>query len=231
VLAQADSGVGVKNGINALGKKNLLGTFAPPWAVLCCRRLLGSLGAREQRSGMAEAIKVALIRDAAFFDWLDGTADALAACSPAEVWQLVQRSARHHLDHIAGGGDPFETGSARPLDFGHWAAHKLEVLSEHRLHHGEAVAVGMALDIVYSRLAGLLAETDAARALRLIRGLGLPTWDAELRAPALLDGVREFREHLGGELTVTMLAGIGRGVQVSEIDAARVRAAALELAP
>src|SRR5215467_12494969 len=95
-------------------------------------------------AGMAEAVKVALVRDPAFFVWLEAHGEALAVGDPACVESLVERSARLHLAHIAGSGDPFELGSARPLDFGHWAAHRLERLTTHRLRHGEAVAIGIA---------------------------------------------------------------------------------------
>lgn len=239
VLAQADSGVGVKCGVNAFGKKNFLGTFAPPWAVLIDRAFLETLPRRDGIAGMAEAVKVALIRDASLFTWMEQHAGALADLAPGPLSDLVRRSAELHLRHIAQGGDPFELGSARPLDFGHWSAHKLEALTEHRLRHGEAVAIGMALDIIYSELAGLCPPEAARRALALIERLGLPMWDDALDLGArgargvdtrvVLRGLEEFREHLGGELTVTLLAGIGRGVEVHAMDTRMVEAAIEEL--
>jgi 3-dehydroquinate synthase len=172
---------------------------------------------------MAEAVKVGLIRDPDFFGWLQAHAGRLAACEPGPLAELIRRSAQLHLDHIATSGDPFELGSARPLDFGHWAAHKLEALSGHRLRHGEAVAIGMALDTLYSVEAGLLAPSAVEPVLGLLAALGFRLWDPALEPPAgggrpaVLDGLAEFREHLGGDLTVTLLAGIGRGVEVHEI--------------
>ena len=234
-LAQDDSGVGVKNGINAFGKKNFIGTFAPPFAVINDFNLLASLGPRDKRAGFVEAVKVACIRDAAFFEWLEHNAARLAEFSPGPMKRLIFRSAELHMDHIARGGDPFEMGSARPLDFGHWAAHKLEQLSEYRLRHGEAVAVGIALDVVYSRLVGLLDPASADRVLRLLEHLGF-----ELFAPELVNedetgqlrvvaGLEEFREHLGGELTITLLAEIGKGQEVHEMDLPLVVRAISEL--
>lgn len=224
VLAQGDSGVGVKNGINAFGVKNFLGTFAPPFAVLNDARFLETLPRRDTIAGMAEAVKVALIRDAEFFAWLTEHAAALAACAPAAVTELIRRSAQLHLDHITTAGDPFETGSTRPLDFGHWAAHKLESLTRNRLRHGEAVAIGMALDTLYSAVAGLSPAAIVEPVLALLARLGFVLWDQALETdgapgarPPILDGLAEFREHLGGELTVTLLAGIGRGVEVHEM--------------
>lgn len=224
VLAQADSGVGVKNGVNAYGVKNFYGTFAPPFAVLNDARLLETLEHRDKIAGMAEAVKVALIRDADFFAWLSGHAAALAACEPEPLAQLIRRCAQRHMDHIAGSGDPFEMGSARPLDFGHWAAHKLESLTDNRLRHGEAVAIGIALDTIYSARVGLLPASAVESVMDLLKRLGFTLWDEMLDAkaehgarPRVLDGLVEFREHLGGELTVTLLAEIGRGVEVHEI--------------
>lgn len=223
VLAQDDSGVGVKNAINAFGFKNLLGTFAPPFAVINDSAFLDKLSQRDKRSGLAEGVKVALIRDADFFTWLEGNCSRLARFEPQVVDELVHRCASLHMRQIAHGGDPFETGSARPLDFGHWSAHKLETLTRHALRHGEAVAIGIALDTRYSVLAGMLPEKDGTRVHRLLAGLGFRLWDdtLDLRDEngrrRVLAGLAEFQEHLGGELTVTLLEAIGRGVEVHEM--------------
>ena len=148
----------MKNGVNAFGMKNLLGSFAPPFAVLNDADFLRTLQPRDKIAGVAEAVKVALIRDRAFFDWLEASADALRACEGAAMSRMIRRCAELHLDHIATGGDPFEMGSARPLDFGHWAAHKLEQLSRFRLCHGEAVAIGIALDVTIPLLTRFLID-------------------------------------------------------------------------
>jgi 3-dehydroquinate synthase len=225
VLAQNDSGVGVKNAVNLFGAKNWCGTFAPPFAVLNDADFIAMLPPRERIAGMAEAVKVALIRDAGFFQWLERNADALLLSERAVMGRMIRRCAELHMRQIACGGDPFESGSARPLDFGHWAAHKLETLTRHHLRHGEAVAIGIALDTRYSVLAGLLAAGEELRVVALLEHLGFRLYHAALTEPragggppAVLDGLREFREHLGGELTVTLLAGIGRGVEVHSMD-------------
>ena len=224
VLSQADSGVGVKNGINAFGVKNLLGTFAPPFAVINDSAFLDVLPERDKRGGMAEAVKVALIRDAEFFAWIEGAADALKRFEPNALDTLVRRCAGLHMRQIAHGGDPFETGSARPLDYGHWSAHKLETLTRHALRHGEAVAIGVALDTRYSVLAGRLPEGDDERVLRLLARLGFTLWDDALDLKdergrrRVIAGLRDFQEHLGGELTVTLIEAIGRGVEVHVMD-------------
>jgi 3-dehydroquinate synthase len=231
VLAQDDSGVGVKNGVNSRGVKNFVGTFAPPFAVLNDLDLLTRLSERDKVAGMAEAVKVALIRDGAFFAWLERNADGLITFERAALAQMIRRCAELHMHQIARGGDPFETGSARPLDYGHWSAHKLESLTHHHVRHGEAVAIGIALDARYSVLAGLLAEGEDRRICALLEHLGFRLWHPALEARgadgnlAVLDGLREFREHLGGDLTVTLLQDIGSGIEVHAIDEARMLAA------
>ena len=150
VLGQNDSGVGVKNGINRFGAKNFIGSFAPPWAVVNDYDFLSTLSDRDFRAGLAESLKVALIKDGSFFHWMQGSVEALGRREHAVVETAVERTALLHLEHISSGGDPFEAGSSRPLDFGHWAAHKLESLTKHQLRHGEAVAIGIALDTLYS---------------------------------------------------------------------------------
>ncbi len=223
-LAQDDSGVGVKNGINAFSKKNFVGTFAPPFAVINDFTLLATLSSRDKRAGFVEAVKVACIRDAAFFARLEHDAGALARFDPAAMQHLIHRSAELHLDHIAGSGDPFEMGSARPLDFGHWAAHKLEQLSEYRLRHGEAVAIGIALDVIYSRRMGHLPAPAAERVLTLLEKLGFELFAVELLHEdstgrlLVTGGLEEFREHLGGDLTITLLREIGEGFEVHDMN-------------
>lgn len=231
VLAQNDSGVGVKNSVNLRGVKNFVGTFAPPFAVINDLALVDALPPRDKTAGMAEAVKVALIRDAAFFRWLEQHADDLVTFERPAMAYMIRRCAELHMRQIAHGGDPFEAGSARPLDFGHWAAHKLESITRNHVRHGEAVAIGMALDTRYSVLAGLLPRGEDERICALLEYLGFRLWHPGLESAqpdgelALLNGLREFREHLGGELTITLLEAVGRGVEVHEMDEALVREA------
>ena len=238
VLAQNDSGVGVKNGINAFGKKNFLGTFAPPYAVLNDFDFLTTLDDRDWRSGIAEAIKVALIKDASFFEFITTHIEALVHRDMDSMQQLVYRCAQLHLEHIANSGDAFEMGSSRPLDFGHWAAHKLEQLTNYRLRHGEAVAIGIALDSTYSYLLKQLSQIEWQRIINTLKALGFTLYVPEL-SPAnpqlkgsrcLFQGLTEFREHLGGELTLMLLQAIGRGVEVHEVDVSLYRQAIALLA-
>ncbi|MEO7600060.1 MAG: 3-dehydroquinate synthase [Opitutus sp.] len=234
-LSQADGGIGVKNGVNFFGKKNWLGSFGVPHAVINDLTFLHGLPVRERRAGLIEAIKVALIRDAAFFEFIAARVPALAKFEAEPFEAVVRESARQHLDHIASGGDPFERGSARPLDFGHWAAHKLEQMSEFKISHGEAVAIGMALDLIYARRTGLLPEQTADRILAMLQQLGFTLYAAALDERGVngrrkvVEGLEEFREHLGGRLSIPMIRAPGVRMELHEMDEAQVDASIDEL--
>jgi 3-dehydroquinate synthase len=221
VLSQNDSGVGVKNGINYSYKKNFLGSFVPPVAVFNDSHFLTTLSIEDWRSGISEAVKVALIKDKTFFTWLQDNSKALANRDMPAMQYLVKRCAKMHLDHIAG-GDPFEMGSSRPLDFGHWSAHKVEQLSGFTIRHGEAVALGIALDSAYSYISGRLSEHDAKSIVDLLKNVGLatthPLMEITSNDSPVLKGLNEFREHLGGKLTIMLLDAVGKGVEVHELD-------------
>ncbi len=234
-LSQGDGGVGVKSGVNFFGKKNWLGAFGVPHAIVNDLAVLHGLPPRDRRAGLIEAVKVALIRDAEFFEFIAARVPQLAQFEPEAYEAVIRESARQHMEHIATAGDPFERGSARPLDFGHWAAHKLEQLSEFRVSHGEAVAVGMAIDLIYARRTGLLPEVHAERILSVIQGLGFELFAPvkEIRGPQgrqdMLDGLEEFREHLGGRLSIPMIRAPGVRLEIHEMDGAVVKAAFDEL--
>jgi 3-dehydroquinate synthase len=225
-LGQADSGVGVKNGVNLFHKKNWLGSFAVPWAVINDAKLLETLSHRDWICGFAEAVKVSLLKDAAWFDQLCRDAKAIGRRNPKAALPAIRTSAQWHLKHITQGGDPFEMLEARPLDYGHWSAHKLEAMSEFSLRHGEAVAIGVAIDTVYSSLKFGFPRRDATRVLRCLRDLGFALHAPELRdMDTLFAGLEEFRQHLGGRLTLTMLHAVGRPFEVHEVDRAAMREA------
>lgn len=221
VLSQNDSAVGVKNSINSFGKKNFLGTFAPPYAIINDTDFLKTLEQRDWIAGIAEAIKVALIKDEKFFDYLEDNAQKLRNRDMAAMQYVIYKCAEMHMHHIAQGGDPFESGSSRPLDFGHWAAHKLEQMSDYKLRHGEAVAKGIALDITYTQLTGLISEDTQKRILAVMEKIGLDLHipvETEKEIQELLQGIEEFREHLGGELCITLISEIGKKRDVNKID-------------
>ncbi|MFS4456892.1 3-dehydroquinate synthase [Maribacter sp. 2304DJ31-5] len=221
VLSQNDSAVGVKNSINAFEKKNFLGTFAPPYAIINDSDFLETLEQRDWVSGIAEAIKVSLIKDKKFFEYISEHAQELQKRQIEPMQYVIYKCAEMHMQHIAEGGDPFEMGSSRPLDFGHWAAHKMEHMSGYQLRHGEAVAKGIALDVTYAQLIGLISERELRFILDVMLAIGfdlsLPVSSAS-EILGLLNGIEEFREHLGGQLTITLISEIGKKQDVHTID-------------
>ena len=235
VLAQADAGLGVKNGINHAGNKNFLGTFTPPDAIINDSRFLVSLDARSWRAGVAEAFKVAIIKDRTFLADLIAWAGAIRDRDLPTMCQVVERCALLHLEHITQGGDPFEKGSSRPLDFGHWSAHRLEVVSRHRLQHGEAVAIGIAIDLFYAIEINRLTRAEVEPIIAALTTCGFRLWDEclDLRDAhgrrAVLAGLEQFREHLGGELTLAMPDGLGARCDISSFDEAAFERALRQL--
>ena len=230
VLAQCDSGVGVKNGINHFTKKNFLGTFAPPAAVVCDHGLLSSLEDAEWRGGLSEIVKIALLKDPSLFELIEGNIESIRNRRDDPSREIIARSAVLHLRHITEGGDPFELSEARPLDFGHWSAHKLEQMTGFELSHGHAVSIGLALDMTYAAITGLVDEVLEARTLEMLEGLGLPTMHEALeRTEELFEGLEEFREHLGGKLTITLVRDLGSPLDVHEVDPPAIREAVRRL--
>jgi len=233
-LSQGDGGVGVKNGINYFGKKNWIGSFSVPFAVINDFAFLESLDDTSRRAGIIEAIKVALVRNKKFFVEIEKLSDRLFKLEQSALEYVIQRSAEEHVDHISTSGDPYELGSARPLDFGHWVAHKLEQISAFRIGHGEAVAVGLAVDLIYSKRVGIISKDDCDRILNLIRSTGFNIYDPELSRieagrSVILQGLEEFREHLGGILTITLVPEIGRKIEVNDMDETEILASIDEL--
>jgi len=223
VLAQNDAGLGVKNGVNRFGMKNLLGTFTTPAAVINDCDFLTTLSRRDWTSGIAEAIKVGIIKDETLLEFIDNHCQQLQERDARSMRVLIERCAILHLEHIKNNGDPFETGSSRPLDFGHWAGHRLEMLSENQLTHGQAVAIGIALDMFCARDLGLVTAGECEYCVSLLKKVGLPVWDELLKVRdeagnlQVLKGLEHFRQHLGGQLTVAMPDGLGRLTEINEL--------------
>ena len=230
VLSQADSGVGVKNGINRFGKKIFTGTFTPPDAVVCDTELLKTLDQSEWATGFSEVVKIALLRDAGLFEGMEADAARIRGRDLSIAMHYITQSARLHLEHITRGGDPFELDEARPLDYGHWSAHKLEQMTNFEVRHGDAVSIGIALDSVYAGMIGVESKDSVARTIALLEDLGLPIQHPAMRdAENLLEGLQEFREHLGGKLTITLVTEPGSSIEVNEIDAETMMRAIDEL--
>lgn len=223
-LAQNDAGIGVKNGMNLHGGKNTIGVFAPPFAVVNDFDLLDGLNENLWRAGISEAFKVAMIKDAGFFHELISLSPALGRRDAGAMERLIVRCAELHLAHIAGSGDPFEQGSARPLDFGHWSAHKLESMSNYRISHGHAVAIGITLDALYASKLGWIRSEDAKALHRALTTCGFDMNPTELTQTLgdgslqLLQGLEEFREHLGGKLTLSLPCPVGGLREIHEMN-------------
>ena len=224
-LSACDSGVGVKNGINKYNKKNFIGVFDPPYAVINDYDLLLSLDDRHWFSGMSEVIKVALVKSPELFEQTKTTVSKVQNRDLISMAKLMTASATLHLKHITEGGDPFERLEARPLDFGHWAAHKLEQMTNHELTHGEAVSIGLAIDLQCSVELGHLDQDVADEVIALLHEFNLPTTHPKMLEPELLDGLEEFREHLGGRLTILLLKDIGQPIDVHDLPESTIKRA------
>lgn len=167
---------------------------------------------------------MAAIRDVKFFDWLAQNGELLSQFESQTSQYAIARCAELHIKQITKAGDPFESGSARPLDYGHWSAHKLEAMANYTIRHGEAVAIGMALDARYALNVGFLPLAEADRLIGLLRQLGFALWHEQLASldenglPLVLAGIEDFRQHLGGALCITLVAQIGRGEEVDCIN-------------
>jgi 3-dehydroquinate synthase len=228
VLAQNDGGVGVRNAVNLKGVKNHVGTFAPPLAVLNDFDFLERLPVRERIAGLAEAVKAARNRDAGFFRWLEANADALAAFARAAEEELIRRCAALHMRQIAEGAIPSRRARrARSISAsGRCTGSSRSPATMCATARRWRSASFWMRATRCSRGCLRRARTSASRSSS--RGLGFRVWHLALAGraadgrPAILKGLDEFREHLGGRLTVTLLAGIGVGTEVHEVDPARV---------
>lgn len=235
VLSQNDSGVGVKNGINLYGAKNYFGTFTPPYGVINDLNFLKTLKLRDWLAGISEAFKVAIIKDRPFLMDLISNAKSLYQRDEEAMEQLIRRCAQIHAEHISASGDPFEFGTARPLDFGHWSAHYLEVLTDYELRHGEAVAIGIILDMIIARNRGLVNREEYELVHRGLEDCGFSLWHPMLNKKdknnslCIHNGLEEFRQHLGGELTLIMPVHLGESCQINIISHEEIEQAVLEM--
>ncbi len=225
-LSQGDSGVGVKNGVNLFAKKNWLGAFAVPWGVINDAEMLTTLSNRDFIAGFSEAVKVSLLKAPDVFEKICADAKSICDRNMDRALPIIKASAKMHLDHITRGRDPFEMLEARPLDYGHWSAHKMEAMSDFALRHGEAVAIGVAIDTVYSSLEFGLEPAVAQRVMQCLCDLGFSLTDATLAdVDTLFRGLEEFRQHLGGRLTLTMLEEVGKPINVHSVNRRNMLAA------
>ncbi|MBO0766303.1 MAG: 3-dehydroquinate synthase [Hyphomicrobiaceae bacterium] len=229
LLAQVDSSVGGKTGINTSQGKNLVGTFHQPSLVLADIGVLASLPAREFRAGYVEAAKYGLLGDAAFFRWLERNWPAVAAQERAALTHLVGTSVQGKADIVA--RDETEVGERMLLNLGHTFGHALEAWAGYsdRLLHGEAVAIGICLAFELSRELGLVDETSLARVAAHLAAAGLPTRIADIPgapdpdAATLMRIMAQDKKVRDGRLTFILVRGIGAAFVSRDVSAATVQ--------
>ena len=210
LLAQVDSSVGGKTGVNHPGGKNLIGAFHQPKAVIADTATLATLPPRELRAGLAEVVKHALICDAAFFSWLEANADALLALDPAALVHAVHRCCTIKAGVVS--RDERETGERALLNLGHTFGHAIEqVTGFGPWLHGEAVGVGLAMAAGMSQRAGWLPAADAARLDALLARLGLRTEARGAVTPQAARAAMQLDKKVqGGRVRLVLLKGIGQ---------------------
>jgi 3-dehydroquinate synthase len=228
LLAQVDSSVGGKTGINSAHGKNLIGAFHQPILVVADTALLDTLPPRQFRSGYAEVAKYGLLGDAGFFGWLEANWRELFSGGAARE-HAIAVSCRMKAAIVA--RDERETGERALLNLGHTFGHALEAAAgfSERLHHGEGVALGMVLAFQFSARKGLIAEADAERAVRHLAAVGLPTRLSDISGALpdtdrLMDLIAQDKKVKRGKLTFILVRGIGQAFVAPDIDPAEVRA-------
>jgi 3-dehydroquinate synthase len=219
LLAQVDSAVGGKTGVNHPGGKNLIGAFHQPRLVIADTDTLSTLSPRELRAGLAEVIKYGLIADAALFDWLEAHLEELLAAEPAALRHIVRRSVEIKAEIV--GRDEREQGERALLNLGHTFGHAIESATAYREWlHGEAVGAGLVIAAAMSRECGLLPASEAERVQRLVERAGLPTRVASVPPGAVLDHMRIDKKALGGRLRLVLLRAIGEAFVTADYPAA-----------
>ena len=221
LLAMVDSSVGGKTGVNLRAGKNLAGAFWQPQAVAADPAVLGSLEEREYRSGLAEAVKMALGLDAGFFEWLEGHAEAVAARESGAVAQVVSESVRLKAGVVAE-DEQERCGRRALLNLGHTVGHGLEAGSGYALAHGEAVALGLlpVLEVSVERCGMPREEAERARALLERLHLVEARVPAGTRGAAVWEAMRRDKKSAGGEVRYVLLRGIGEALAPAAVEGA-----------
>ncbi len=222
LLAQVDSSVGGKTGINAPQGKNLIGAFHQPSMVLADTAVLGTLTARDFLAGYGEVVKYGLLGDAEFFEWLERNGPALAQGDMAARVQAVTRSVQMKADIVA--RDETEQGDRALLNLGHTFCHALEAATGYsdRLLHGEGVAIGCALAFELSARLGLCSQEDPSRVRAHLRAMGMKTDVADIPgdlpgAEALVDLMAQDKKVVDGQLRFILARGIGQAFVTSDV--------------
>ena len=211
LLAQVDSAIGGKTGINAKQGKNLIGTFHQPALVVIDVALLETLPKKEFLSGYAEIVKYGVIGDAPFFDWLEQNKDKIIARDKDALLHAITTSCRAKAAIVS--QDEKEHGQRALLNLGHSFGHALEIASDHHLLHGEAVAIGMSLACAISAKRGMMKPQQAARVARHLKAVGLPTESPLLDdARNIVNIMRQDKKTKQGQLSLILAKNIGEAV-------------------
>ena len=224
LLAQVDSSVGGKTGVNHAAGKNMIGAFHQPKAVIADTETLNTLPDRELAAGLAEVVKYGLIRDPAFFDWLEGNIAALLARDAAALTEAVERSCRNKAEVVA--ADERESGQRALLNLGHTFGHAIEAAAGYgNWLHGEAVSAGMVMAADLSRRLGWIDQATLARARCLLEGFGLPVDPpASIPTERWLELMAVDKKVLDGALRLVLLRGIGDALVTTDFNTEQLRA-------
>lgn len=215
LLAQVDSSVGGKTGVNHPGGKNLIGAFHQPVAVVTDVGTLDTLPLRELRAGLAEVIKYGLIRDAVFYTWLEANMDRLLAREPEALARAIRRSCEIKAEIV--GRDEREQGERAILNLGHTFGHAVEAATGYsRWLHGEAVGAGMLMAATMSKACGLLGQADVDRVRRLLERAGLPIDARDVSADRALEHMRIDKKVKAGRIRLVLLERIGSAFLTGE---------------
>jgi 3-dehydroquinate synthase len=224
LLAQVDSSVGGKTGVNHAAGKNMIGAFHQPEAVLADIDCLGTLPGRELSAGMAEVIKHGAIRDAGFFAWLEANIGLLLARDPVALEFAIGENCRIKAEVVA--ADEKETGDRALLNFGHTFGHAIEACMGYGAWlHGEAVGTGMVIAAEVSRLRGTLTPVDAGRLRRLVAAAGLPVSPPPIPFAQWMDLMARDKKVSAGAIRFVLLEGLGRAVLTGNVDRDHLAAA------
>ncbi len=226
LYAQINAGLGLEVSVNFDGRKNSVGAFAPPFAVINDWQFFYSLPDRDWLSGVTEAFRLAILFDGEWFDELYSMLNVLPQRRSEDLAYVLSRTAQIYLGALESASDPLEEHSGRPLDLGHWSAYKLESISAFEIPHAEATAMGVLIDACYASRQGWLSNADFERIYTAYAQLGVPLWFPELEEVSadgnlsIFHGIPDFQEHKGGILSIPFPTGLGSTRQEYLIDLA-----------
>ncbi|NBW26507.1 MAG: 3-dehydroquinate synthase [Methylophilaceae bacterium] len=222
LLSQVDSSVGGKTGINHPMGKNMIGAFYQPQCVIADIDTLKTLPQREFSAGMAEVIKYGLIRDEAFFDWLEKNIEGLMKLNPQLLIEAIQRSCQNKADVVE--MDEHESGVRATLNLGHTFGHAIENAMGYGVWlHGEAVATGMVMAAYLSKLMGWLKDAEFNRIIKILKEAKLPTDPPKMSEDQYMQLMSMDKKVVNGKIRLVLQKGIGDSVITSDYDAKHLK--------